>query len=219
MQELEFVCLANSYRPPGGRCIAGILTSDWLTWVRPVTSVGALPDSSCSGFGLLDVIRVSARQPCADQYQPENWELANDRVRRIRTLTPAESLRLLRSWTDESPLIFGKSAAGVAETIFDEEPAKASLVIVEPKGLRWTVAMKKRKQVRAIFHLGPISYDLPVTDPLWIDRFADKQVGSTFPGTFGGVSASHQVFMTISMGAPYEGKCFKLVAAVIAVRG
>lgn len=211
-EELEFVCLANSKRD-GGRCIAGLRTSDWLTWVRPITDAGPLPESVCQGFGPLDVVRVSVTGACPDRYQPENWKLATNSVRRIRSLAPIEALRVLRAGLTKRPMLLGSTGDSVPVQQFASRPADSSLAIVEPEELEWRVEAWQHK-VRASFKVGGSKYELPVTDPNWRSLFAGDLAGSVFETP---LRDGERLFLTVSLGAPFNGKCYKLVAAVIVV--
>ena len=217
MEEIEFVCLANSWRE-GGRCIAGIRTNDWLTWIRPVPSGnGPLTEAACRNVGLFDVVRVEVTGPCPDKYQPENWELVNDRIRVVRKLSEREQMNVLRAGQTRGPDLFGNRFDRVPAKDFEDHTAAASLATIKPDALEWHVQVRQRRQVRARFELSGVSYDLAVTDPVWHERFDSVQPGSKHPRSFGGVSTKDSVFMTVSMGAPYNESCYKFVAAVFIV--
>lgn len=64
--------------------------------------------------------------------------------------------------------------------------------------------------------MGDAVYDLSVTDPKWEARLRDLPEG-LHDRARGGISGGDSVFLTISLGEPFQGSCFKLVAAVIHV--
>lgn len=166
----------------------------------------------------MDVLTVSVTRACPDEYQPENWELANDRVRRVRRLSDKEQLIVLLAGLSKGPVLFGSTQDKTSADTFQAKGATSSLVVVEPDQLEWHVERRKRRQVRASFAVGGQRYDLTVTDPLWHAKFDSIAIGSTLPRTFGGVASRDRIFLTLSMGAPYGGYCYKLIACVFRVR-
>jgi len=154
-QQLEFVCLANSWRE-GGRCVAGVRTDDPATWVRPVPrGNGPLSEDSCRGFGPFDVVRVEVTGQTPDRYQPENWELMTDRVVTVGRLPRLETPRLLRRLRFEGSDLFGDASTRIAAVRFDASPARASLLAVAPTNVEWIIeaTVTGRKRVRAAFTL------------------------------------------------------------------
>ena len=64
------------------------------------------------------------------------------------------------------------------------------------------------KRVRSRFTFAGSEYGLSVTDPVIENRYFNKDVGQ-YP-----INKTN-LYLTISIGEPYEGYCYKLVAAVI----
>lgn len=219
MTQLEFICLANSRRE-GGRCIAGIRTGDSPTWVRPIpTGNGPVQTGSCRGFEPLDVVAVEVRGPVPDRFQPENWELVNDRIRRIRRLSLPEAQRLLRAVRVGGPNLLGNTSDRIPMREFEAKPATESLAVLTPEAIEWRVESRVTgsRRVRADFTLGGARHSLPVTDPVWESKFASTPVGSRHPRTYGGVSTGDELILVASLGAPFNGFCYKFIATVLAI--
>ena len=228
MPEVEILCLANS-RKLMGRCVAGLNIST-MQWVRPVStsSDGTLSAHQCileSGdeVTVLDVIKVSLIRPRPDPYQPENWVLANEPWHLVRRLTPVAADGVLARVTVSGPEIFGNRSDRVASEVLRQTPAQASLVLVAPENIQWhvTANIKGKRQNRAYFKLQDCFYDLPITDLKWEERLAVLHPGF-HSRDVAGLRSSDRVLFTLSLGEPFNGNCFKLVAAVIilpAMRG
>jgi hypothetical protein len=91
-----------------------------------------------------------------------------------------------------------------------EETVSSSLVLIKPGNLRITVdeGPNLLKKIRATFKLNGIAYRLSVTDPQIEKMYFTKAIGD-YPIT------EENVYLTVSIGEPYEGYCYKLVAAII----
>ncbi|WP_418886907.1 dual OB domain-containing protein [Gloeobacter morelensis] len=98
-----------------------------------------------------------------------------------------------------------------------------SLSLVAPQQIQWSLKLSGsgNRQVRAHFELGDEPYALSVTDPSWERRFSrlvpdpvklysTEEVGYV-------PRAGHRLLLTVSLGQPFKGYCYKLVAAVFAV--
>lgn len=220
MPSLDLVCLANS-RKMGGRCVAGLTPSG--QWVRPVSAdpEGTLYRhhyvlSSGREASVLDVIRVPLGEHVPEPHQPENWRVENRQWDHLGVLSGDRALQFLGDHAEPGPEIFGNRLDRVSWDHLVEHPAPASLELVEPRDLRWhiTTSMRGNRQTRALFSLAGADYDLPITDPLWEAALRGLPEG-LHPMTAGGISEDQAVFLTISLGEPFQGSCFKLVAAII----
>jgi hypothetical protein len=220
--ELVLVCLASS-RKHGGHCVAGVdLAAN--AWRRPVSerTDGTLSDmhvmlDTGRKVAPLDVIRIPVVRHAPTSYQPENWTIANDRWRYLRTLDGAEARSLLRSLSIPGPGLFRTTGDRIDKDRFIESPAEASLAVVWPRELTFAVreTFAGHRQVRARFELAGMGYDLAVTDPALETELLAQPVGAVIPAASTSLG-SDEVFFTISLGEPFAGYCYKLVAAVIA---
>lgn len=222
MGAVEIICLANS-RKLGGRCIAGLKT-DGGGWVRPVSADqgGALPPHQCrvddgTEVRTLDVIRLDLSRPLPQPYQPENWLVSNTMPWHLISRPAPESLiQIMRSNLVSGHCLLGNTIDRVPAASFSGTSAPSSLALVIPENpyLRVTKDVNNRKQVRAIFEVSRTYYDLVVTDPVWERKLSNRPDGD-YPLTAAGLKPDDRVLLTVSLGEPFNGYCYKLVAAII----
>lgn len=224
MSSCEIICLANS-RKLSGRCVAG-LRIDGQGWIRPVgpaqdgtlyTRHYTLDDGTEAK--VLDILRIDIASPRPQPHQPENWLVGNIPWQLIARPAPESSLPILYSHLVYGPDLLGNRSDRVPYDSFSQAPAQASLALVMPDTMHWDVRtniFSGRRQTRAFFTLGGTSYDLSVTDPIWEQRLATPSSGS-FSRASIGLSSEDKILLTISLGEPFQGYCYKLVAAVIVV--
>ena len=223
MPAVEIICLANS-RKLSGRCIAGLRT-DGQGWIRPV---GRSPDGTLywqhyrlddgTEAQVLDILKVDLASPRPEPHQPENWLIGNIPWQLTARPAPQRCLSVLRSYIVRGPDLFGNQHDRVAFSSFSQTSTQASLALVKPDTLEWhiTKSFTGKRQTRAVFTLSGSPYDLSVTDPLWEQRLRNLSWG-THPMISVGLSADDKVLLTVSLGEPFQGDCYKLVAAVIVV--
>lgn len=217
----RIVCLANS-RKLLGRCIAGreILEGQPANWIRPVSD---RPHEEASEYErqyedgsdpiVLDIIDVPLIEPRPKGYQQENW-----------LLEPTEYwVRVGRlSWADLAPLA-DKSGTlwlnghhtynGLNDVIpIDQaEAIRSSLKLIRVDCVELHVFRpgeafgNPKRRVQAQFNFSENDYWLWVTDPIVEREYLARGDGS--------YSLSDS-YLTISLGEPYNGNCYKLVAAV-----
>lgn len=228
MPTLEIICLANS-RKKGGRCIAGLRT-DGRGWVRPVASRASSEQgelrpshyrlSDGSDPKILDILRIDFASPQPESHQPENWLVGNKQWERVSFPASLDFGKLLLPTVDRHPDLFGNRFDRVSYDLFFLQPSQASLTLVMPENLRWCITTNTsgRRQSRAIFSLRGISYNLVVTDPVWENLLSALPTG-VHPATAANLENfdPNTVLLTISLGEPFEGYCYKLVAAVLQV--
>jgi putative nucleic acid modification protein with dual OB domain len=219
MKILDFVCLANSQKH-NGRCIAGITAAG--EWVRPVSPD---PDGTLypqqytltdgSEPSVLDVIRLEAT-PRPEPHQPENWRISGARWRRLGRLSEQQGRQSLHKRATPGPHVLGSLLGSVSYDYLIEHPMQASLCLVEPGEILWHVRTNYRgnRQIRAIFSLTGAQHNLPVTDPIWTDRHRNLGFGSHQSHELG-IAAGRSTFLTVSLAEPFNGYCYKLIAAVI----
>lgn len=222
MPEFEILCLANS-RKMGGRCVAG-LTRDG-EWIRPVSKDADgtlyrhhyLLDNGAEA-AVLDVIRLNADHERPVPHQHENWEISDTRWTYRGHLDSDHASEFLRRHIEPGPEVLGNSGDRVLYAHLVDHPAPASLALVEPANIQWriTSSISGKRQTRAQFSIGDAPYNLSVTDPVWETRLRDLPEG-LHPRATGGVPDDATVFLTISLGEPFQGLCYKLVAAVIVI--
>ena len=216
----RIVCLANS-RKGGDRCVAGreIFASGRPgPWVRPVSS---RPNDAVSEQErqyrdgseprVLDVVDVPVIKASPQEYQRENWLLAPERRwELIRRLAPSD---LAHFTTREAQLwVSGYSSAEgendrIPSSIAIKLPSSLRLIRVDRIELSVrTDPYRSRRFVRARFRHAQTDYSLRVTDPVCEQRYKDLDAGDYPVG---------ESYLTVSLGEPYEGYSYKLIAAVI----
>lgn len=216
--------LANS-RKVSGRCIAGVdLGGDGgLVWVRPVSvrehgEVSEYERRYRDGTDpkLLDVVQIPLLEHVPALHQRENWLLDPDyywgRVRsadlhELEGLTTTSQL-----WLSDTPdTRFGvndRVVAAEAETLTD------SLRLILVHDLRYRVFAPSadfgnvKRRVLATFTHAGTEYRMYVTDPLVASEYLPRADEFYEVGT---------AYLTISLAEPYDGFCYKVVAAVIPV--
>lgn len=222
MTTKRIVCLANS-RKLQGRCIAGreFVGGGPIAWIRPVSdrqheevSEYERQYEDGSDPRVLDIIDVPLREPRPKEYQQENWLLNPDeywiRVGRF----PWTNLCQLANESGTLWLNGYNTYNGRNDYIpLDKAAAiRSSLELVHVDTLELGVfkpgeAFGNLKQrVQARFRFDRNDYALWVTDPI-IERTYLSHDDSRY--------RLGEAYLTISLGEPYEGRCYKLVAAVI----
>ena len=91
-----------------------------------------------------------------------------------------------------------------------EEEVTSSLLLLKPENLCITVdeGPNSLKKIRSKFIFNGVKYWLSVTDPEIETTYYNKDFGE-YP------IAEENVYICVSIGEPYEGYCYKLVAGVI----
>jgi putative nucleic acid modification protein with dual OB domain len=219
----EIIVLASS-KKHGGRCVAGISTSSG-EWVRPVSGLGEgeLYPFHCRVDGRLpaplDIVEFGYERRLDDSIQPENVPIADEPWRLTGILDPDAAYEELRAGLVSGPELFGN-----CEREVDEETARegipSSLALVEPEELRFAVNPPYRSgpfKPRAAFALAGQDYDLPVTDMEIRPRLMKAGLGGHAQADVG-LDPENRTLMTISLGTPKFGACWKLAAAFLSVR-
>ena len=90
-----------------------------------------------------------------------------------------------------------------------ENDLNSSLLLIQPEKDCVTVSegVDLLKKVRLRFNFAGTEYWLTITDPLIENTFFHENVGE-YPIN------KRDVYLTVSIGEPYQGFCYKLVAAV-----
>lgn len=216
------VLLANS-RKMQGRCLAGKLIGGDQPggWIRPVGSgvAGAvLPDERQPTAGsepaLLDVLDFSLGERCGDNAHPEDWRLAPGfrPQRRDRMGWAALSAMLDPPgglWVNGYHSTNGANDK-IPVTKSDDLPG--SLRLIRTHALKMVVYDANladgdtKRHVRGMFKLASVTYALRVTDVAYEDEYLRRPNASYDIG---------ECCLTISVGEPFNGFRYKLIAAII----
>ena len=216
----QIICLANS-RKLKGRCIAGIDISNVQEpiWIRPVTEspTGEIPEIACAysighPISVLDVLKVRLAEPRAKGYQQENWLI--DEVQPWVHIGRAQLIDIEKGLSNHPTLWLNgaSSSGGVNDRIHVAAMGDIndSLRLVKVDQLELAVKAPYRgkgaPQLRARFTYKQDLYNLKITDPRYETSYQTKPIGAYVLGPS---------YVTISLGEPFEGHVYKLVAAII----
>jgi hypothetical protein len=190
-------------------------------WIRPVSarphqevSESERQYQDGSDIKVLDIIDVPLVRAQPNSYQSENWLLdpgyywSREGKASWKELfafcdTPS------RLWLNESSTSSGFNDR-VALT--DAQQLDSSLFLLHIDNLNLRVFApgeafgNSKRRVQAQFWYNGVQYWLWVTDPLIERKYLARENGDYTIG---------ECFLTVSLGEPYEGFCYKLVATVI----
>lgn len=216
------ICLANS-RKIAGRCVAGkeIGGGKIGSWIRPISGrpAGELSEEdrrfeNGQDPKLLDVVRIPMVEARPHGFQTEN-HLIDDGC--YWTKERQASWDELQSALDEvSGALWDNSSSSTYGRNDRVEEAAAnkldsSLRLVEVRDLKIVVAVEgaefgnAKRKVRGRFTLNGAQYWLSVTDPV-----VERQYLAGKDGEFKVADA----ILCISLGEPYGGYAYKLIAGV-----
>ena len=228
MHDLKrIVCLANS-RKLAGRCIAGrecIEGQGAGPWIRPVS---ARENQEVSEYErqyedgsdprVLDVIDVPVLAPQPPQppqeYQTENWLLDPGFYWEKAGVFPRREMPELLDpvaplWIDSQSTYHGLNDRIWLESA---DSVSDSLRLIHVDGLTLEVFKpgeafgNSKRRVQGQFTHRGTEYRLWVTDPRYERKYLAKLDGTYEIG---------KCYLTISLGEPFEGWCYKLIAAII----
>lgn len=218
----RLVCLANS-RKLRGRCVAGreLFQGNPAGWIRPVSDreheeVSARERQYQDGSEprLLDIVDIPLLEPRPKSYQQENWLLDPNWYWTVRGTFPHASLGLLTEapgpiWINGYHTYHGFNNYVPVEAVGG---INSSLKLIAVHGLQLHVHRPGEafgdmtRRVQADFSFSGVNYGLRVTDPA---------IEIVYLAQADGVYALGASYLTISLGEPYGGNCYKLVAAII----
>lgn len=219
--QYRIICLANS-RKLSGRCVAGKVTvgDQAGTWLRPIGTSATheiterdreYQDGTTAQK--LDVIDITFTNSAPAGFQRENhviddsiyWEKSGQMV--VNDLagivdTPATL------WENGN-----HSYSGLNDrvSVGHLSQPRQSLYLIQPQNVIFKVSAEgaqfgnPKRVVRAKFTFNGIHYALTVTDPETEQHYKAQQNGEY---------AANVSYFTISLGEPYNGDAYKLVAAV-----
>ena len=216
------LCLANSRKPPDGRCIAGreLNGTGFDTWIRPVsarpTRELSLRERRYHDGGdpsLLDVISIEMTGPQPWNHQQENHLID---VSRRWVKRGAMTWQGLQSAVEDvvGPLWLNGNSSyhGQNDRVAEDRIGEftRSLYLIRTQRLRLVVAteddLPPRRRVRAQFEYCGHFYRLPVTDPFIEDSLLARDDVE--------IRVSEAI-LCVSLGEPFHGFAYKLAAAVM----
>lgn len=191
-------------------------------WVRPVSDRehGEVSERERQFQGgieprVLDLVYMPALQHSPQGFQTENWLLDTQYYWRKYGAFPRSDLTRLvdnrgrRLWINGNSTFHGKNDR-VSED--DTRHLSNSLRLIRVDRLTLSVFVpgkafgNDQRRVQGTFaHLGEV-YTLRLTDPIYERGYLAKSDGQYQIG---------ECYLTISLGEPYNGWCYKLIAAII----
>lgn len=216
------VCLASS-RKHSGRCVAGIELVDNVPqgWVRPVSAregreVSEREREYADGSDpdVLDIIDVPLVEARPEGFQTENWLLDPDYYwDKIGTATWDDLTHLEDRpetlWVNGESTYHGENDRVALD---DAELLQDSLALIHVDRVRLEVHTPgasfgdAKRVVRAHFTYSGVNYALLVTDPWYEREYLARRDGNYDIG---------ESYLTVSLGEPWNGYAYKLVAAII----
>ena len=219
----HIVCLASSGKLTG-RCIAG---REWIeeqgvgNWIRPVSareneevSVSERQYKDGSDPRVLDIINIPVLEPRPRDYQTENWLLDPECCwEKTGTFSRPDLPELVDPiaplWIDGQSTYHGGNDRIL---LASADSVSNSLRLIHVEDLNLAVFKyvdvygKSKRRVQGRFTHAGTGYKLSVTDPEYKRAYLAKLDGSYCIG---------ECYLTISLGKPYDGYCYKLIAAII----
>ncbi|MYJ35634.1 MAG: hypothetical protein F4071_06815 [Acidimicrobiaceae bacterium] len=152
----------------------------------------------------LDVVRVGVTQPEPRLHQPENWVITGKRWKLVETRNLDDIQDFLDGALTDEPELFGTTSNKVAWSRIQRRGTDSSLALVKAKNPTFGWNPHKPSQRRAKFVYRGFTYDLPITFEFDLPPTGEQEHRSASTWYF-----------TISLGEPYEGSCFKLIAGAL----
>lgn len=213
-----FVCLANSYKR-GGRCIAGVeIVSDnnggWKPalnedgrprWIRPIaqTTYGEIPNYVAQGITILSLVKLTDVVLC-----PEEAHVENVNYSRIEKCSYEIALEpsILNDFIDTAhQSIFHSRGRAVSAEMLSS--IHYSLMLIHAnRACAYIDENREKSKNRMKFSYYGAEYDLPITDPAFIEQLKQNPEGYI---------SINDAYLTLSLGLEFEGWHHKLVAGVI----
>jgi hypothetical protein len=107
--------------------------------------------------------------------------------------------------------IFGTTDRAISREYLKKNNAISSLALVMPEQVEFYRDEQYEKQ-RVGFKVDGTDYDLPITDPQWRDKIREQEFTHMPASAY--IEGDERLVFTISLGEPFKGDCYKLVAAV-----
>ncbi|MCL2289132.1 MAG: hypothetical protein FWC34_00275 [Bacteroidetes bacterium] len=212
---MKIVCLANSFRV-GGRCLGGVeldnnnnpvIQNGRPKWIRPVcnTEHEEVPTQLVSHISLLDIVEFQPINTSGHRHQSENVLFDTNSIQ----VNGRFQLSQLESLIDNNRfnLVFGNRGAAVPEHLIESFTYSLMLLsLTEFETNERVFENKPYPQIKLSFRHNGNLYNLPITDPNFLNRY--QRNNNLLQG-------KGKIYVTISLAAPHEEWCHKLIAGII----
>ncbi|MEK7827361.1 MAG: hypothetical protein AAB299_06480, partial [Thermodesulfobacteriota bacterium] len=163
----------------------------------------------------MDIITIETQGAACHPYQKENVLIAEKHPWIWQRKLPLDALPNLADDVNSLWLTGFHSTNGVNDRVPEETVKEAndpSLYLIRPDDFTLVVSddLDGRNKVRARFAYRDTPYLLSVTDPGIERTYLMKDQGE-YP------LINRDLYLTVSLGEPFNGYCYKLVAAVITI--
>jgi putative nucleic acid modification protein with dual OB domain len=219
----RIVCLANSYKPPSGRCLAGIELLDngkHGPWLRPVSareseevSYSEYRYASGESPKLLDIIDVPLSKAAPHNHQIENHIIDAKSWWVKKGVFAWDALEQIRDRPDSIWINSDHTQAGVYDCMSSVKAATVhgSLLLIKRKDFVVEIGTNSwtgKRTYRGKFDYKGTHHSFSLTDPIARNAFSGKKEGD-YPMS--------DVYLCLSLTEAFkeDGRCHKLVAAVI----
>ena len=126
---------------------------------------------------------------------------------------------MIASSLTKDSLLFGNIGKSVPEKQFQQRQARESLLLVQPGDILWITKFNsytRRNQALVMFRHRKFYYELSLTDPSYVGLLKGLGVGQHLSSELG-IPEGRKILFTISLGEPFDGFCYKLIAAIVVV--
>lgn len=210
---MKLLCLANS-KKEGGRCVAGILLDQndkpifkngQPIWIRPVCKAnnGQVPIELCDNIEPLDIIEFNEKNTTGTGYQSENTTFDEKKM----LVTGKANKSILNNLYGSTKFIFENKGKAVHEDMIEE--LNHSLILINTTTFK--IIEKKypgnnKLQIRLEFDYENNSYDLPVTDINFLNKYnQNKNL----------LNNTNSIDVVLSLGGVHNTWYNKLVATIL----
>ena len=223
--QIKMLCLANSKKPPTGRCVAGkeLINGAVGKWIRPVSDrLGKevsederrYEDGATAQVGHKISLVLSVAAP--HLHQQENviidakcgWQ--KDGVASWQELLDATDNHNGQLWVNgwstnhgDNDKVPEAQLPGVGRSLFFLAVQSLTLRVWLMPGYEGSQA---RRKVRAVFQYAGSDYDISVSDPLIESEMLARPNGNYLAGP---------VLVCVSLAEPFHGYAFKVAASII----
>ncbi|MDN4059559.1 hypothetical protein QPK31_15135 [Massilia sp. YIM B02769] len=225
MYTKTIICLANSRKPPSGRCIAGkeFINGQIGGWVRPISTRSGHEVSeeerryhNGTKAQLLDIVAIPLLRPDIQGHQVENHVL-NDHQYWVKQGV-ATWQQVLAAVEAPAPAFWGSSQStyhGLRDKVAEADVANIgrSLQLVAVNDLTVQVQAEagfennpSRRRVRARFTVLGTQYLLSVTDPVMEEHYLAQQDD---------IYAVGNAVLCISLVEVFHNFAFRVIASII----